>query len=190
MPRRHWIDPCAGEGDIISAAHDVAPGLDWTAIELRPECRDVLDSLAHTNVSIGNFFAHECLHADVVCTNPPFRLAMEFILRSFDVAPIVAMLLRLNFLGSEDRSEFMRKTTPDLYVLPNRPAFMLDDKGKPVTDSIEYAWFVWRNGKGHGRYTLLPSTPLEVRKNDPVTLRLQTQFRAMACQNDAALPRN
>jgi hypothetical protein len=71
----------------------------------------------------------------------------------------VIMLLRLNFLASEERSEFMQRTRPDVYVLPNRPSFVLAGK----TDSIEYAWFHWhKNSTGIVR--VLPTTPIEERR--------------------------
>ena len=54
----------------------------------------------------------------------------------------VIMLLRLNFLGSKTRKPFFDKNPPyKIFVLSQRPKFY---HGK--TDSIEYAWFVWKKG--------------------------------------------
>jgi len=84
---------------------------------------------------------------DLIITNPPFSLAMEFIEKSFQWRKsdksIVAMLLRLNFLGSKKRASWLRQHTPSVYVSPKRPSFALNKDGKRGTDSIEYAWFVW-----------------------------------------------
>ena len=74
------------------------------------------------------------------------------------------MLLRLNFLGSQERSDYLREHMPDIYVIPNRPSFT---GGK--TDSIEYAWFVWSKyndyGKNSsGKIVILETTPANIRK--------------------------
>jgi len=77
---------------------------------------------------------------DVAITNPPFYLAEPILRRAMQHSRHVLLLLRLNFLGSERRHEFLRTHMPDdIYVLPNRPSFRGDNK----TDSIEYAWFHW-----------------------------------------------
>jgi hypothetical protein len=100
---------------------------------------------AHTSGDLGSRrFA-------VAITNPPFRLAQEFIDAALACADHVVMLLRLNYLASKGRWPFMSRHTPDVYVLPNRPSFT---GGK--TDSIEYAWFVWRPGpRSEGRLRVL-----------------------------------
>jgi hypothetical protein len=95
---------------------------------------------------------------DLVLTNPPFSLAMEFIRACEKLATHRIFLLRLNFLGSEERSNYIRQTRPDIYVLPNRPSFV-----NGTTDSCEYAWFHW-HPDSTGRYVVLPSTPISERK--------------------------
>jgi hypothetical protein len=83
------------------------------------------------------------------------------------------MLLRLNFLGSSVRAQFMRSHTPDVYVLPNRPSFTGNG-----TDSIEYTWFVWRHGnagRAEGKLTLLSETPLAERQAWSKMLRAKTK---------------
>jgi len=83
------------------------------------------------------------------------------------------MLLRLNFLASQQRFAFWRANPPGVYVLPRRPSFALSLRCKccgyrrmvalhakyrrrcprcgnllDVThgDSCEYAWFLWKRG--------------------------------------------
>jgi hypothetical protein len=98
----------------------------------------------------------------VVIGNPPFSHARRFIDVSREAAANVLLLLRLNFLGSEERASFIRGATPDVYVLPNRPSFVKNGK----TDSIEYAWFHWHalSGRGDGRLCVLNTTPKAERK--------------------------
>jgi hypothetical protein len=88
-------------------------------------------------------------HPSVIITNPPFSVAMDMILRSFEVAAeggFIVMLLRLNFFGSAERFPFfasrlgvMPKWT---YVHHKRMGFLPDGS----TDSIEYAHLVWQKG--------------------------------------------
>lgn len=81
-----------------------------------------------------------------VITNPPFSLAMEFLQRGLQCVNhggYVALLLRLAFLESEDRSEFLRSHKPEfIYIHPKRMSFTPDGK----TDSCAYAHIVWRRG--------------------------------------------
>lgn len=79
-----------------------------------------------------------------IITNPPYSLAMEFILKSFELVEPdgeVIMLLRLAFLESKKRYDFWQKHPVNkLYILSERPSFT--GKG---TDATAYGWFVWDN---------------------------------------------
>lgn len=87
---------------------------------------------------------------DVVITNPPYSLAMPVIEQALALeTQFIVMLLRLNFLASGGRADFMRTHAPDVYVLPNRPSF-----SGTGTDSIEYAWFVWHGRRRRARGTV------------------------------------
>jgi hypothetical protein len=191
LPRSgRWLEPSAGNGAIIRAVRDYreidpdrvvytawnpfAP--EWTAIELRAECRPDLAAAvgpAFTSggfIAIGDYFkGAEAVAAvashpfDVAIGNPPFSLARDFIERTVRLAKVTAFLLRLNYFGSEKRHELFRNWMPDLYVLPNRPSFREDGN----TDSIEYAWFVWHRDqldRRTGSITLLNLTPVEERR--------------------------
>lgn len=76
---------------------------------------------------------------DLVFTNPPYNQAKEFVEKSLASARTVIMLLRLSFLGSQDRYKlFKDNPLHALYVLSKRPSFAFGG-----TDNSEYAWFVW-----------------------------------------------
>lgn len=80
---------------------------------------------------------------DLIVTNPPFSLSMEFLTKSLSEAQTVVYLLRLNYLGSAERKTFWKQNQPThLYVLSNRPSFT-----GLGTDATEYAWFVWDRGQ-------------------------------------------
>ena len=146
-----WLEPCAGEGAIIRAVPEVA----WSAMELRPECQEQLEEVAGVgNVAIGDFLAegHPGEPAWVV-TNPPFRLAADFVRASLEVASQgVAMLLPLGWLGSCSSRLDLLRSPPDVLVLSKRPSF--NGKG---TDVQSYAWMIFRRGlrRSHGQWRVL-----------------------------------
>lgn len=133
LPGGAWLEPCVGDGAICKAVARDRTDVLWTTYDIRP------DSCAAT---VGDFLGvhspDDRPWASVCLTNPPYSLAMEFVQHAMKHAHVVAMLLRLNFLGSEGRAEFFRAHPPSVYVLPNRPSFV---NGR--TDACEYAWFVW-----------------------------------------------
>lgn len=81
-----------------------------------------------------------------VVTNPPFKLAREFVERGLLVAPYVAMLLRLGFLeGADRRPWFERGCLARVHVSSRRLPMMHRDgwEGKKSGSSMSFAWFVW-----------------------------------------------
>jgi hypothetical protein len=134
----------------------VDPDTRWCAVELREECREALVQIPNCEVVIGDFRSVTTELADVALFNPPYRLAQEFVVKSMTLAKYVVALLRLNFLGSDLRADWLRTWTPDVKVLPNRPKF----RAGPGTDSIEYAWMVWDSGvpSASGTICVLPPT--------------------------------
>lgn len=86
---------------------------------------------------------------DNVITNPPYKLAQEFVEKALEVADKkVAMLLKLNFLESARRYEMFRKTPlKTVYVFSKRLNFyegkLGDDKRSGV---LAFAWYVWEHG--------------------------------------------
>jgi hypothetical protein len=102
------------------------------------------------------------LDFDLVITNPPFALAMEFVEEALSITRfggMVAMLLRLPWLASQKRAPWLRRHTPSVYVLPKRPSFYegapptpqptlfgddaAEDAKGSGTDATDYAWMVW-----------------------------------------------
>jgi hypothetical protein len=197
-----WLEPGAGEGNLIYAANDWFNGSDlglnpetkygptWDACELREECEPHLKEKGADIIQIGDYFEKgppAGRFYSFIVSNPPFRLAQEFILRSLDgECRYVSMLLRLNYLGSANRHPFMSRHAPDLYVLPNRPSF----KATGETDSIDYAWFVWDKvnlNRSAGQTQLLDLTDLAVRKAEHQRLRDLELFGVMEAEvEDAA----
>lgn len=163
LPGGVWFDPCAGDGAIIRAVNEVrTPRPTWAGCEIRPACAPVLRAAGLRGDVTGDFLsiAPTWGGADVVLTNPPYSLAEAFIraCRQPAKAPIVAMLLRLNFIASQSRVEFWRQVkVPDIFVLPNRPDF-----SGGGGDACEYAWFVWHSAM-KSQVKVLATTPKAVR---------------------------
>lgn len=175
MCTQTWIDPASGHGDIAEAVRGFA--LDKG---LYPPTFTLNDPYAPDTARVDSkrdFLATTYTpQADIIFTNPPFSLATEFVEKaltcpgSLGLGARTFMLLRMAFLASAKRNELLQTTHPNVYVLPNRPSFT--GKG---TDSCDYAWFEWNPLKPTGMITVLNTTPLAERKNDPVTLRMQEQ---------------
>jgi hypothetical protein len=182
------LEPNVGDGAIVRAVdawlvtHPRACGMngphDWTGVELR---RGALDLSTDLDVHVeGQDFrtfdpweAGLLLEAarydlegtvperfDLALGNPPFSIAEAIIRRALEVARAVAMLLRLDFLGSADRVPFWAGAAADpwIRVLPDRPSF--DGDG---TDSSTYAWFLWNVELSGPRVDVLDPTPASVR---------------------------
>ncbi len=82
---------------------------------------------------------------DLSIGNPPFSHAKEFVERSMKLSATVCKLLRLNFMGSQERAPWHRKHPADVFVLPRRPSF---------TESLR-----WSAERGERRCALLVSPP-------------------------------
>jgi hypothetical protein len=136
------LEPSAGQGAIVDVLLTAIDRSQVHAIEVDADrWSNVAAKCKSTHADFLELAAPAKLF-DLVITNPPFQLAMEFVqhaMRFVRPRGEVAMLLRLNWLASLKRAEFLRRFCPDVYVLPRRPSFT--GRG---TDATEYGWFVWR----------------------------------------------
>ena len=121
-----FIEPCAGDFRIFNKIPDYIKK-DWCEIMLE---KDYLD--------------YKFKDVDLIVTNPPFSIAMEFLEKSLKEAKVVCYLQRLNWLGSKTRKDFWNRNTPDkIFVLSKRPQFKRELGLGSGSDSTEYAWFIW-----------------------------------------------
>lgn len=159
-----WLEPAAGKGNLIREFNSVLPQRPiWDAFDVDEQHKDTLKSLA--DVTIGDFTHMKPVPRkyEVIVTNPPYSIAMEFVEKAREFEPkYLILLLRTNFLASQTRADFMREFTPDVYLLPNRPCFV---RGK--SDNTEYMWAVWDRDKTPGtpgKILMLNSTSVAERK--------------------------
>jgi len=183
LPGGLWLEPCVGAGSIVRAVRELRDDVRFHGIDVRNVEQEALAAGCERfwqgsfldSALDGGRDHYEILRARpaVIVTNPPYTRALEVVQRAMEIGAEVVMLLRLNFLGSGDRSKWLRQHPPDIGVLPNRPSFAASVKcaGKEscgwrvmqaldaprakkcpncdgyvsvsTTDSIEYGWFRW-----------------------------------------------
>lgn len=129
------LEPCAGEGAIIRL-------LKQDEIIFRNDIDMSFDNTYHLDA--GKQWSPEWQGIKTVITNPPFNIALSVIqnaLEHIDEGTEIIMLLRLNFLGAQNRKPFWDNNPPSkIFILSHRPRFYGGG------DSPEYAWFVWKKG--------------------------------------------
>lgn len=89
---------------------------------------------------------HEVGSVDWIITNPPFRLAEEFILKALSIANCgVAILARTVFLESVGRYRTLFSTQPPTKFAQfvERVPMVRGRLDEKATTATGYAWFVW-----------------------------------------------
>jgi hypothetical protein len=197
-PDATWFDPCAGRGAILEACARFSEArgesvrhrkFSCYGVELNPARADE-SRLRGFSVDQGDAMLSSWRRPELaktsltIVTNPPYRLALPFVVGALAEKPLcAAFLLRLNWLASQERQDFHRKYPADVYVLPRRPSFCVSlacvdercswRKVQPPheprpgwcpkccakirtssSDATEYAWFVWNRTQG-GHWAIL-----------------------------------
>lgn len=120
-------EPACGDGRIVRWLRDsgrVADGADIEPQDSGFRKRD---------------FLKDQTRRDFIITNPPFSMGLEFASHATACANEVLLLLRINFLGSVVRREWLRQHEPAaIFVITPRPSFTGGG-----SDACEYAWFYW-----------------------------------------------
>jgi hypothetical protein len=119
------LEPCAGTGAIVKVVREFWPSTRLEAVDIDPLRTNSLVGAGATHARCADFLSLTPgpRAFDLCITNPPFSLAMEVIEHSRRFARDVVMLLRLNFLGSQDRAAFFSAHPCDLRTLSRRPSF-------------------------------------------------------------------
>ena len=89
--------------------------------------------------------------SDWIITNPPFRLAAEFVELALERARIgVAMLCRLVFLegGNRHRRLFCIHPPATVCVFSERLPMLRGRIDREASSATAYAWFIWRHNLG------------------------------------------
>jgi hypothetical protein len=83
---------------------------------------------------------------EAIVTNPPFKLAEQFVSHALELCPRVIMLLRLAFLESERRRSILEgRGLARVHIFRNRLPMMHRDSwtGPKASSAVAYGWFVW-----------------------------------------------
>lgn len=126
-------EPAAGEGDMAAVME--VNDLDVWATDLR--------RTPYVDGGVNFLTAKQLVSPEWIITNPPFKVATEFIGHALSITPNVAMLLKSQFWHAASRAELFEKFPP-AYVCPLtwRPSFLEKERGKsPLMDVI---WVIWR----------------------------------------------
>ena len=99
---------------------------------------------------VKDFFEVDEFCGDII-TNPPYKVALDFVKHSLDIIPEgnkVAMFLKLQFLEGKARKEFYKENPPKkIYVASGRLKCAKNGKFEEFKSSaVAYAWFVWEKG--------------------------------------------
>lgn len=102
----------------------------------------------------GQDFLKTTRKADAIITNPPFKLASQFIEHAVPLANTVALLLKSQFWHAATRTPLFNKFKP-AYILPlTWRAKFIPERGKSPT--MDHLWCVWV--KGHTETKYIPLT--------------------------------
>src|SRR5215475_3710298 len=137
LPERLW-EPACGRGKIVEALN-VAGHVVYAT--------DLVD-YGWNHLSRIDFLMEKQIISGVeaIITNPPFKLAEEFVEHALYLCPKVIMLLRLAFLESERRSYLLDNgNLARIYVFRKRLPMMHRDgwQGRKANSGMAFAWFVW-----------------------------------------------
>ena len=143
LPHNLW-EPACGRGKIACVLADAGHRVYGT-------------DLVHYGIFQGgiDFLMERHLpHPDIeaIITNPPFKLAEEFVEHALTLCPKVVMLLRLAFYESQRRSPILDSGwLARIYAFRKRLPMMHRDgwEGKKANSGMAFAWFVWdKNHQG------------------------------------------
>jgi hypothetical protein len=142
IPLTVW-EPACGPGAIVRILRDrgravVATDLnDWGC----PDSKSGVDFLMEREAPAG---------VPAIVTNPPFKLAEEFVEHALKLAPEVYMLMRLAFLeGMRWRTKGFQDHLARVWVFAPRLPFMHRhgyDGPKNSNSGMPFAWFVFHRG--------------------------------------------
>lgn len=137
LPHTIW-EPACGPGSIVGVLR---------AAGHRVVATDLVDYGLHGQAGIDflmEFAAPEGIEA--VVTNPPFKLAQQFVEHALYLCPKVIMLLRLAFLESNRRTAILDGgQLARIHVFRKRLPMMhrVGWSGKKSNSGMAFAWFVW-----------------------------------------------
>jgi len=153
---RAILDVLVLEGSILEPACGIGH-ISKVLKEYYPENEIISTDLIDRGFGEGgiDFLSHDYgRRFDNIITNPPFKLAKEFVEKALTIAnDKVIMLMKIQFLESKGRREFLENSPLKyVYCFSERQATMRNGwevnpkTGKPWATALFLAWFVWEIG--------------------------------------------
>lgn len=137
-------EPCCGMNHITNVLKDN---------NYNVKTSDIIDRVNDGSVEIIDFLNYNEKYNGDIITNPPYKLATEFVYKSIETITYghkVAMFLKLTFLETKKRYELFKKYPPKvIYVASMR--FGCSQTGEFNSDgntgsAIAYCWYIWEKG--------------------------------------------
>jgi hypothetical protein len=138
LPQRIWECAC-GPGAIVRvlrAAGHIVHATDLVNYGC-PDSEAGVDFLLERHVPPG---------IEAIVTNPPFKLAAQFVEHALDLCPLVIMLLPLTFLEGQRRSAVLESGhLARIHVFRKRLPRMHRHgwAGPRATSTVAFSWFCW-----------------------------------------------
>ncbi|WP_132254716.1 hypothetical protein [Methylobacterium segetis] len=149
-------DPACGEGHMIEVLLEYFGGGGWGGDVFDYGSGYRVEDFLDERTVIGS--PADGVRPEFIITNPPFRPAARFTLRAMELAPVVALLLRTQWLEGEDRyNTIFRDRPPTLYAPFVERVPMVKGRWDPkASTATAYAWFVWVRGRAPMAPFLIP----------------------------------
>lgn len=138
------LEPACGQGHISEVLK-----------EHFPNANIISTDLVDRGYGIGgvDFLKDRFDKVETVITNPPFKIAVDFINKALEIATKeVVMFAKIQFLETENRAKLFSET-PLRYVYvhskrvsPMRNGELFNEKGKPWSSAMCFAWYVFEKG--------------------------------------------
>lgn len=144
-------EPACGDGHMVRALSESAAGVIASDINDYGWGHIVHDFLMP-------FLPAGAGHVEWVITNPPFRLAEQFVHRSLAVAPQCAMLVRSAFAESIQRYEDLFKGRPPRLVAQfvERVPMVKGKLDEEASSATAYCWMVWDRTSTNTKFSWIP----------------------------------
>lgn len=146
LPNNIWECAC-GEGHLSKRLKSLGYNVYSSDIVQRGYADLCCDFLECTEKPFTGRFA--------ILTNPPYRYAIEFILKALDIlndGDVAVFLLKTTALEGKKRYERIYKKTPPKYIFQFTERLLCAKNGdfegmqQSGGSAVSYAWFVWQKG--------------------------------------------
>jgi hypothetical protein len=108
-----------------------------------------------------------------IITNPPFRLAEQFIIRAREIATIgCAVIVRTSFLEGVGRYKGLFKETPPNIIAQfcERVPMVKGRYDPDASTATSYAWMVWINGLAGTEFVWIPPCRKQLERASDIVL--------------------